>query len=134
MKKRFSIFFLIVPFFVVIGCSNNTGGNNTECSQPEVIELTLENYWYYLDVVRTSERNPFSNPYQTGNVMTFHYLSFYGAIDDVLYKDVVITYRVSGQNNNLQLKLNIGGYGVAVRSNDSAHQITAVAGSVEFRA
>jgi hypothetical protein len=66
------------------------------------IELTMDNYEYYLTIDSWSE--------STGmiSIPTLYYKSFDGAKSNYLYLDVVITYG----DENKTLKLNMGGYGL----------------------
>ncbi|MCL2630320.1 MAG: hypothetical protein FWD49_02195 [Firmicutes bacterium] len=148
MKKLTKILLLLAVTLMLFACTpDGNGFEEHECAQQsqeehecaqlpqyERIELTLDNYWYYLDVMQSSASTG-ANPYQLGSVLRWHYLTFYGAIDREysLYENVVITYKINKVGQEETLYLNIGGYGVAKNSADATHQIIAVSGTIEFR-
>jgi hypothetical protein len=98
------------------------------------VQLTLENYELYLNV---TQRQLGNNPHQLGGIVCF--LDFEGASSQCLYKNVVVTYRITiepgtinGDGSTVRtVALNIGGRG-STSGSSGYPVVTAITGYVEF--
>jgi hypothetical protein len=143
IRKIFGLFLVCtlifgLPLFLT-ACGSNSGGNNNNSSGDNsnenggnTVDLTLDNYEYYLvcSIVATS----------TGSYVlpTVYSLNVSAGISIAIYDNVVITYKYNdapgagGAEHTVTLALTIGGIG-STPSYATRPQIVGVSGSITIK-
>ena len=100
MKKIIAFLLLVCCFTFFVGCSPSNNGDDPSSS---TIELSIDNYEYYLYLSKTTTNQQMVNL----SWLYSYKLTVHGALD-AIYEDCTIYYTLDG-NTIKTLKLNVAG-------------------------
>ncbi len=108
MKKILTI---IIAFLCIMfcACSPNKDRADSSNDTPDYIELTIENYAYYLSIQKVKVRTYTNHSVGGSTTYVFYDVTVNGAIDG-LYENCVLTYKDKQSEQTRDVPLNAAGF------------------------
>lgn len=108
MKRLLKIVVCLIACIICFGLTgcfgtSNNNGSGQSSVENDYIELTIDNYDYYL----TIDDSVVSNFTAASTRFYCHRVTIYGALSGI-YSDCVLHYKYNG--NEMEVKLNVAGY------------------------
>ena len=108
--KTFGLFLLVTVMittsFLFVGCWDELFGDNNSTDDTEIVELTMDNFQYYLSISSVTTSTTWVGT--MGNAYVIR-VTISGAVQG-LYKDCSIFYKIGKDGAEQEVKLNAAGF------------------------